>query len=74
MTTTSKRSLISESVAAIRIDVHPAREEPDQHIMHLASWVSCMKTVHEVCTKSKLGPYSWDKVLAPNDRPTQPSS
>jgi hypothetical protein len=29
MTATSKRSLISESVTAIRIGVHPKREEPD---------------------------------------------
>jgi hypothetical protein len=33
MTATSKRPLISESVAAIQIDIHPAREEPDQHVL-----------------------------------------
>jgi hypothetical protein len=70
----SKRSLISESVAAIQIGVHPTREEPDQHVVRLASWVSCTKTVREVCTKSKLGPCSRDEVLAPNDRPAWPSS
>jgi hypothetical protein len=65
--TNNKRSLISESVTASRICVHPAREEPDQHIACVASQVSHTTTVGEVPTKSKLGPCSWDDVLAPSD-------
>jgi hypothetical protein len=33
-----------------------------------------MTIVHEVPTKLKLGLYSQDEVLSPNDRPAQPSS
>jgi hypothetical protein len=47
MTGTNKRSLISESVMMIQIDVHPAGDEPDQHNVRLASWVSRMTTVRE---------------------------
>jgi hypothetical protein len=47
MIVTNKRSLISESVVVIQIDVHPAGDEPDQHIVRLASWVSHMTTVRE---------------------------
>jgi hypothetical protein len=66
--------LISESVVVIRIDIHPAGEEPDQYIVHLASQVSRMTTVCKVPTKSKVGPYSQDEVLAPSDRLARPSS
>jgi hypothetical protein len=69
-----KWSLISESVAVIRIGVHPEGEEPNHHIICLASRVSRTTTVHEVPTKSKLDPYSWDEVLAPSDRSGRPSS
>jgi hypothetical protein len=55
MTTMSKWSLISESVVMIRIDEHPTREESDRHVVRMAPRVSCMTTVHEVPTKSKLG-------------------
>jgi hypothetical protein len=58
----------------IRIGVHPAGEELDQHVVRLASRVSRMTTVREVSTKSKLSPCSRDEVLAPNDRPARPSS
>jgi hypothetical protein len=47
----SKRSLISESVMVIRIDVHPTGEEPDQHDIRAAPWVSHMTTIREVPTK-----------------------
>jgi hypothetical protein len=67
-----KRSLISESVVAIRIGVHPVGEEPDQHVVRAASRVSRMTTVCEVPTKSKSGLCSRDEVLAPNDHPTRP--
>jgi hypothetical protein len=69
-----KRPLISESLAAIWIGVHPAGEEPDQHIIHVATHVSRMTTIHEVPTKSNLGPCSQDEVLACSDRTTLPSS
>jgi hypothetical protein len=65
MTTMSKRSLISESVAVIRIGVHPIGGEPDQYVVHVAPWVSHMTTIRVVPTNSKLSPYSWDEVLAP---------
>jgi hypothetical protein len=68
MTQMSKRSLISESVAAIRIDVHPVGKKYDQHIIHVAPWVSRMTTVCEVPIKSKSGPCFRDEVLAFNDR------
>jgi hypothetical protein len=74
MTVTDKRPLISESVTAIRIDIHRAEEEPNQHIIHVAPRVSRMTTVHEVPTKLKSGLYFRDEALAPSDRPTQPSS
>jgi hypothetical protein len=74
MIATSKRSLISESVAVIRIGVHPAGEEPNQHVVRVASLVSRATTIREVPTKSNLGPYSRDEVLAPSDHPVRPSS
>jgi hypothetical protein len=74
MTTTDKRPLISESVAATQIDRHPAGEEPDQHIIHVAPGVPCTTTVRKVPIKSKLGPWSQDEVSAPSDRLTRPSS
>jgi hypothetical protein len=49
----------------IRIGVHPAGEEPDQHVIRLASRVTHMTTVREVPTKSKLSPCAQDEVLAP---------
>jgi hypothetical protein len=67
MTTTDKRSLISESVAAIQIDIHAAWEEPDQHVVRMTPRVSRTTTVYEVPTKSKSGLCSWDEVLAPSD-------
>jgi hypothetical protein len=57
-----------------RIDIHPAGEEPDQHIIHVALRVTHTTPVREVPTKSKSGPYSRDKVLTPNDRLARPSS
>jgi hypothetical protein len=48
MTATDKQLLISESVAVIRIDIHSVGEEPDQHVMRLASRVSRTTTVREV--------------------------
>jgi hypothetical protein len=30
-----KPSLIIESVVVTRINIHPTREEPDQHVIHL---------------------------------------
>jgi hypothetical protein len=74
MTAMDKRSLISESITAIQIGVHSAREEPDQHIIRLTSWVSCTTTVHKVPIKLKLDPRSRDEVLAPSDRMARPSS
>jgi hypothetical protein len=70
----TKQSLIYEGVAVIRIGVQPAGKEPDQYVVRMASRVSCMTTVREVPTKSKLGPCSQDEVLAPSDRPTRSSS
>jgi hypothetical protein len=74
MTAIDNWSLISESVMVIRTDIHPAREEPDQHIICVAPRVSRMATVREVPTKSKSGLCSWDEILATSDRLTQPSS
>jgi hypothetical protein len=65
MTATSKLSLLSESVMVIQIGVHPAGEEPNQHVIHVASRVSHTTNIREVSTKLNLGPYSWDEVLAP---------
>jgi hypothetical protein len=67
MTTTDKRSLISESIAAIQIDIHLVGEEPDWHIIRMAPGVSRTTTVGEVYTKSKSGLCSRDEVLAPSD-------
>jgi hypothetical protein len=74
MTAPNKRSLISESVMLIQIGVHPAGEEPDQHVVRLASRVSCMTTVREFPTKLKSGLCSRVEVLAPSDRPARSSS
>jgi hypothetical protein len=62
-----KRSLISESIVVIQIDIHPAGEEPDRHVVHMAPGVSRTTTDGEVLTKSKLGLCSWDEVLVPSD-------
>jgi hypothetical protein len=69
----SKRSLISESVAVIQIDIHPAGEEPDQHVVRMAPRVSRMKTFCKVPTRSKSGLYFQNKILILSDRPTRPS-
>jgi hypothetical protein len=69
-----KQSLIFESVVVIRFSVHPAEEEPDQHVIRVASQVSRTATIREVPTKSKSGLCSQDEVLALSDRPTQLSS
>jgi hypothetical protein len=51
MTTMSKRSLISKSVAVIRIVVHPVREEPDN-----TSYVRPIRSdVRQPSVKSLLG-------------------
>jgi hypothetical protein len=55
----------------IQIGVHPTRKQPDQHIVHVTPGVSHTITIHEVPTKSKLGPCTWDDVMAPSH--TQPS-
>jgi hypothetical protein len=62
------------SVTVIRIGVHLAAEKSNQHVVCLASRVSHMTTVHEVPTKLKLGPCSWDEVLPPSDHSARPSS
>jgi hypothetical protein len=67
MSAIDTRSLISESVAATRIDIHPAGEEPDQHIVRATPGVSRTTTVCEVHTKSKSGLCSRDEVLATSD-------
>jgi hypothetical protein len=74
MKATSMRSLISESVTAIRIGVHPAGEEPNQHVIRVAPRVSRTTIFWEVPTKSKFGLCSRDEVLAPSDRLVQSSS
>jgi hypothetical protein len=53
-----KRVLISESVMTIQIGVHHVGEEPDQHVVRLASQVSRTTTICEVPTKANLGPCS----------------
>jgi hypothetical protein len=74
MTSTSKWSLISESVVVNRINKHPTEEEPDQHVVRVAPRVSRTATMRKVPTRSKSMPCSWDEVLAPSDRPTRSSS
>jgi hypothetical protein len=69
-----KQPLISESVAVIQIGVHPAGEDPNQHVIHVTPRVSRTTTVREVPTKSKSGLCSRDEVLAPSDRLARPSS
>jgi hypothetical protein len=67
MVAIDKRPLISESVAVTRIEIHPAGEEPNQHIVRVTPEVSHTTTICEVPTKSKLSPCSWDEVLASSD-------
>jgi hypothetical protein len=74
MTATDNRPLISESVTAIQIDIHPAGEESDQHVIRMTPVVSHTTTVHEVPTKLNMGPCSRDEVLAPCDHLVQSSS
>jgi hypothetical protein len=74
MTATDQWPLISECVMVIRIDIHPAGEEADQHIIRVASRASRLTTVRKVPTKEKLGLCSWDEVFDPSDHPAQPSS
>jgi hypothetical protein len=62
-----KQSLISESVAVIQIDVHPAKEEPDRQVVRVALRVSRMTTVGEVPTKSKSGLCFRNEVFALTD-------
>jgi hypothetical protein len=69
-----KQTLIFESVATIQIGVYTAGEESDQHVIHMAPWVSRTTTIHKVPTRSKLELCSRNEVLAPNDRLTRPSS
>jgi hypothetical protein len=74
MTAMSKRPLISESVAVIRICIYPVGEEPNQHVVCVTPQVSRTTTFREVSTKSKLGSCCRDEVLAPSDHSAQPSS
>jgi hypothetical protein len=74
VTAMSKRPLLSESVVAIQIGIHPTEEEPNQHIVRVAPRITRITTIHNVHNGSKLGPCSRDEVLAPNDRPSRPSS
>jgi hypothetical protein len=53
-----------------RIDIHSTVKEPDRHIVRVAPVVSRMAIIGEVPTKSNLGPYSQDEVLAPSDTRT----
>jgi hypothetical protein len=62
-----KRSLISESVAASRIDIHPAGEEHDRHVILMTPGVSSTTTIDEVPTKLKSRLCFWDEVLAPSN-------
>jgi hypothetical protein len=50
-----------------QIDVHPAGEESDQHVVRATPRASHTITVREVHTKSKSVPYSRDEVLDPSD-------
>jgi hypothetical protein len=68
MTATDKRSLISESVTVIRIGVHNAGEEPDQHVVRVTPGISRTTTICKVPTKSKSGLCSRDEVLAPGTK------
>jgi hypothetical protein len=58
----------------IQIGVHAVGEEPDEHIVRVAPWVSCTMNIRKLPTKLKSGPYTKDEVLAPSDRPAHPSS
>jgi hypothetical protein len=66
-----KRSLISESVTAIQIDIHPTWEEPGQHAIHLDSKsLSRITTICEVPTILKSVSYpQWSL----GSRPHSPS-
>jgi hypothetical protein len=74
MTAADKWSLISDSVTAIRISVHPAGKEPNQHVIRVTPGVSRTTTIREVPTKSKSGLCSWDEVWAPSDHLARLSS
>jgi hypothetical protein len=74
MTAADKRSPISDSVTVIRISVHPAAKEPNQHVIRMTPGVSRTTTIREVPTKSKLGLCSWDEALAPSDHLARLSS
>jgi hypothetical protein len=67
MTAMDKQSLISKSVVATRIDIHPGGEELDRHVIRVAPGVSRTTTIGGVPTKSKPGPSSRDEILAPSD-------
>jgi hypothetical protein len=67
MTATDKRSLVSESVTVIQIDIHHAVEEPDQHVICVTPEVSCTTIACEVPIKLKSGLCSQDEILAPSD-------
>jgi hypothetical protein len=45
MAAMDKWSLISESVAATQIDIHPSGEEPDRHVICVTPRVSRMTTI-----------------------------
>jgi hypothetical protein len=70
----SKRPLIFKSVVVIQIGVHPAGEEPNQHVIHMAPQVSPTTTFREVPTKPKSRPCSQGEVLPPSDHSAWPSS
>jgi hypothetical protein len=74
MIATDKWLIISESVAVTQIDIQPTREEPDQHVVHMAHRVPHTTTVREVPTKSKSGLCFRDEVLAPSNHLARPSS
>jgi hypothetical protein len=63
MTRIDKQSLISESVAAIRIGVHPTGKEPDQHVLRVTPGVSRTTTVRKSLLSqtwaTALGVKSW---------------
>jgi hypothetical protein len=63
----------------IQIGVHPTGEEPDQHIIRIASRVLCTTTICEVPTKLNLGPTpemkSWPPAMVrPGRHPGLPHS
>jgi hypothetical protein len=79
MAATDKRSLISESVIAIQIDIHPAGEEPDRHVVRVTPWVSRMTTVRKALLSQTWIPApemkSWPSaIVQPNRHPGLPHS